>query len=225
MNPRHRPGGPQFDMELAVLFFNSFVIGFSGALMPGPLLAVGIAETPRHGWQTGPVISAGHALAEIAVVILLAVGVATLTGNENVTRLIGVVGGAALLLMGGMMGYDAVTGRVAYASDDGPGRSRHRLAGKGITATLSNPYWFIWWATVGLALLVKARHFGIVGPVVFYFGHILSDFVWYTFVSVLLWKGRRLIMGRGLRILILACAAFLLYLGGSFIYDGLTGAL
>ncbi len=32
-------------------------------------------------------------------------------------------------------------------------------------------------------------------------------------------------MGMGLKILILGCAIFLLYLGGSFIYDGLTGAM
>ncbi len=212
-------------MELAVLFFNSFIIGFSGALMPGPLLAVGIAETPRHGWQTGPVISVGHAIAEIAIVVLLALGVATLTNNPVITRVIGIVGGAALLLMGVTMAYDVIRRRVSYDANHSSDRSRHKLAGKGITATLSNPYWFIWWATIGLALLVKAKHFGIIGPVTFYFGHILSDFIWYTIVSILIWKGRKLMMGTGLRVLILSCAVFLLYLGGSFIYDGLTGAL
>jgi hypothetical protein len=44
-------------------------------------------------------------------------------------------------------------------------------------------------------------------------------------VSVLLWKGRRLFMGAGLKVLILCCAGFLLYLGGRFIYDGWTGAM
>lgn len=193
--------------------------------MPGPLLAVGIAETPRHGWQTGPVISVGHAIAEIAVVVLLALGVAAIADSPVVARVIGVVGGAALLLMGGSMIYDALKKRISYDSQEAAGKARHRLAGKGITATISNPYWFVWWATVGLALLVKSQHLGISGPVVFYFGHILSDFVWYTIVSILIWKGRRLIMGAGLKILILCCAAFLLYLGGSFIYDGLTGVL
>jgi len=212
-------------MELAVLFFNSFVIGFSGALMPGPLLAVGIAETPRHGWQTGPVISTGHAIAEIAIVVLLVLGVAVLTDNPMVTRIIGVVGGAALVLMAVMMGHDVIRKCISYDGDAGIGRSRHRLAFKGITATLSNPYWFIWWVTIGLALLVKARQFGVVGSVTFYFGHILSDFVWYTTVSILIWKGRKLLVGTGLKVLILSCAGFLLYLGGRFIYDGLTGAL
>jgi hypothetical protein len=61
--------------------------------------------------------------------------------------------------------------------------------------------------------------------VVFYFGHILSDFVWYTAVSILIWKGKNIIMGTGLKTLLLLCAAFLLYLGTTFIYEGLTGSM
>lgn len=209
-------------MELFFIFFNSFVVGFSGAMMPGPLLAVGISETPRHGWQTGPIISIGHAIAEIAVVVILSLGVAAVTENSLVTKIIGVVGGAALILMGIMMIYDIVRGRVNY---DEPGKdkaSNQKLAAKGIMATLSNPYWFIWWATVGLAFIVQSKEFGWVGPVVFYFGHILSDFVWYTVVTVLLWKGKKLLTGRGFKGMILTCAFFLLYLGGRFIYWGIN---
>jgi len=209
-------------MELVTLFFLSFGVGFSGAMMPGPLLAVDIAETPRHGWQTGPIISIGHALAEIAVVVALASGFVALAENEGLARVISVVGGGALIVMGLMMGYDALKQRVIYEAEKGGRRSQHRLAGKGIVATLSNPYWFVWWATTGLAFVVKSLKFGVIGPVVFYFGHIMSDFVWYTVVSVLLWRGKNLIMGKGLKILILGCAAFLLYLGASFIIDGVN---
>ncbi|RKX24109.1 MAG: lysine transporter LysE [Candidatus Zixiibacteriota bacterium] len=212
-------------MELLALFFNSFVIGFSGAIMPGPVLAIDIAETPRHGWQTGPVLSVGHALAEIGVVVVLALGVTVIANHPIIPRAIAVVGGAALVLMGVMMGYDVIRKRIDYDSESAQGQSRHRLIGKGITGSLSNPYWFIWWATIGLVLLVKSQKLGVAGPIVFYFGHILSDFVWYTFVSVLLWKGRRLMMGTGLKVIILSCAVFLVYLGASFFYDGLTGSL
>ncbi len=129
-------------MELVTLFFLSFGVGFSGAMMPGPLLAVDIAETPRHGWQTGPIISIGHAIAEIAVVVALALGFVALAENENLARVISVVGGAALIVMGLMMGYDALKQRVIYEAEKGDRRSQHRLAGKGIVATLSNPFWF-----------------------------------------------------------------------------------
>jgi len=209
-------------MELFFIFLNSFIVGFSGAMMPGPLLAVGIAETPRHGWKTGPIISVGHAIAEIAVVIVLSLGIAAVTDNSLVTKIIGIVGGAALILMGAMMIYDIIRGRVNYDEPGNAKGSSQKLAGKGIMATLSNPYWFIWWATVGLAFIVQSKEFGWVGPVVFYFGHILSDFVWYTVVTVLLWKGKNLLMGKGFKVLIITCALFLLFLGGRFIHWGLN---
>jgi len=209
-------------MELLAVFFSSFVVGFSGAMMPGPLLAVGIAETPRHGWRTGPIISTGHAVAEIAVVVALSLGFAAIAESALVTAVIGVVGGTALVVMGAAMLYDIAKHRLDYTGSEAAGKSGHRLAVKGITATLSNPYWFIWWATTGLAFIAKSFKFGVLGPVVFYFGHILSDFVWYSAVSVLVWQGKSLLIGRRLNILISCCALFLVYLGIIFIIDGLS---
>ena len=75
-------------------------------------------------------------------------------------------------------------------------------------------------------LVAGARpNFMKVGPVVLYFGHIMSDFVWYSFVSLLLWQGKKLLVGWGLKVLILVCAAFLIYLGIVFVSDGLSGEL
>ena len=210
-------------MELISLFLLAFGVGFSGAMMPGPLLAVDIAETPRHGWTTGPIICIGHGLAEIAIVVVLAWGFVALDQNQTLARVIAIVGGVALLIMGSMMAGDALRNRIAYSGEKPQRGSRRRLAAKGIVATLSNPFWFVWWATTGLALVVKSMEAGRVGAVVFYFGHVLSDFVWYTVVSILLWRGRNPIVGKGLRILILLCAAFLLYLGVIFILDGING--
>jgi len=212
-------------MELLSLFLLSFGVGFSGAMMPGPLLVVGIAETPRSGWRTGPITSLGHAVAEIGVVVVLSLGLVAVADHPIIPRLIGILGGAMLLLMGFSMAWDTIRGRVAYDTENQQPTAGHKLAVKGFTATLSNPYWFVWWATTGLAFITKSIKFGAVGPVVFYFGHIMSDFVWYSTVSLLLWKGKRLIMGTGLKVLILICAAFLLWLGVTFIIDGARGTL
>lgn len=210
-------------MELIYLFFLSFGVGFSGAMMPGPMLAVSIAETPRSGWKTGPIISIGHAIAEIAVVIILSLGLVTISEGSIIPNIIGIVGGVALILMGFMMGIDIIRGGISY--ETGEKASSQKLITKGITTSLSNPYWFVWWVTTGLAFLTKSLQFGIIGPVVFYFGHIMSDFVWYSFVTFILWKGKKLIVGVGFKILILICSAFLFYLGGWFIYDGIRGML
>ena len=131
-----------------------------------------------------------------------------------------------LILMGVGMIYDLLKARPKTAKGATEARGAGRLVFDGVLTSLSNPYWFIWWATTGSAFLLKSlKHGSVVGPTVFYFGHILSDLVWYSFVSILIWKGRKLIVGTGYKILIGVCALFLLYLGVVFIRDGITGSI
>ena len=212
-------------MELWSLFLSAFIVGFSGALMPGPLLAVDIAETPRKGMITGPIIVLGHAIAELAVVILLSIGLAALAENRFVSDAIGIVGGTMLIIMAIGMFRGLKSAGIETGKEQAPAKSTARLVLDGIITSLSNPYWFVWWATTGSAFLVQSLRHGNVGPPVFYVGHILSDLVWYSLVSFLIWKGRRLIAGAGYKILIAVCALFLLYLGGVFIHGGITGTI
>jgi len=207
-------------MSLLGLFFMSFGVGLSGALMPGPLLTVDIAESTRRGFWTGPIVTVGHAIAELVLVILLAVGLSEVLASETAFTVIGLLGGIALVLMGGAMLYDIIRKRVVFDASR-PGASSGLLIGKGITASLSNPYWFVWWATVGSAFLSKSLSHGPAGPVVFYVGHIMSDLVWYTLVSFLISIGKKLLAGKPYYILISLCALFLLYIGVKFIVDAI----
>jgi threonine/homoserine/homoserine lactone efflux protein len=209
-------------LELAALFFNSLIVGFSGAMMPGPLFVVDVAETPRNGWKTGVILSTGHAIAEVFVVLLLLLGAATIAQNPSVAKWIGIIGGVALMAMGVMMASDVLRNKISYSVDGATPHSHGKLTGKGIFATLTNPFWFVWWATVGFGFLVQSKEFGYIGPVVFYFGHILADYSWYTGVAVLVWKGRKLLVGPVFKGLLLACATFLIYLGIKFIRSGMA---
>ena len=156
----------------------------------------------------------------MARTILLAVGLSEVLASETAFTVIGLLGGIALVLMGGAMLYDIIRKRVVFDASR-PGASSGLLIGKGITASLSNPYWFVWWATVGSAFLSKSLSHGPAGPVVFYVGHIMSDLVWYTLVSFLISIGKKLLAGKPYYILISLCALFLLYIGVKFIVDAL----
>ena len=207
-------------MALVMLFLMSFGIGFSGAMMPGPLLTVNIAEATRRGFWTGPILIIGHAIAELVVVIALAVGLLQVINSEAAFKAIGLIGGLALILMGAMMFYDMYRGKLAFGGTQAA-RGSKLLIGKGITTSLSNPYWFVWWATVGSALLTKSLSHGFAGPTVFYIGHILSDLVWYSIVSFLISAGKKFLAGKPYYILLSLCALFLLYIGVTFIVDAL----
>ncbi len=194
-------------------------------MMPGPLLAVDVAESPSKGYITGPILTGGHAIAELAVVILLSLGLAALAENRAISGGIGIVGGAMLIFMGIGMLYDLIRKKIEMKQDPSQAKKSGRLVFDGIVTSLSNPYWFVWWATTGSAFLVKSLDHGAVGPAVFYVGHILSDLVWYSLVAFLVWRGRKLIVGQGYKFLIGICGLFLIYLGGSFIYDGISGTI
>ena len=68
--------------------------------MPGPLVTAAIAGAARDGFWVGPALSLGHAVAEAAVVVGLALGLGRLLKNRWVSGGIGVVGGLFLLWMG-----------------------------------------------------------------------------------------------------------------------------
>jgi threonine/homoserine/homoserine lactone efflux protein len=207
-------------MSLLALFLSSFWVGFSGALMPGPLLTVDIAESTRKGFWTGPILTGGHAIAELVVVIALAIGLSAILASDTAFTIIGLLGGTALILMGAAMLHDIIRKKISFDPDQ-PGSGSGLLVGKGITASLSNPYWFIWWATIGSGFLSKSLSHGAIGPVVFYFGHIMSDLVWYTFVSFMIASGKKLLAGKPYYVLITICALFLLFLGVKFIVDAI----
>ena len=203
--------------KLAAIFISSFIIGLSGALMPGPVLTVAISETARRGFRAGPLIVLGHALLEITLLALLIVGFADLIKKPGLMGVVGIAGGAVLL----WMSFDMLRGVRHLSLDLTGGKSTWGgPVTAGILTSLANPYWIIWWATIGLGYVIVSMQFGFIGLAAFFTGHILSDLAWYSTVSVLVSRGRKYISDRIYRGVIAACAVMLIFFG---IYFGVTG--
>jgi threonine/homoserine/homoserine lactone efflux protein len=203
---------------LAGLFFTSFIVAFSGALMPGPLLTATISESSRYGPKAGPLLMVGHGILEITLVVLLFLGLAPLLTAPKVTAIISLVGGGILLWLAFGMFRSLPT--LSLAVSEASHKRRGRLIASGIFISLSNPYWTIWWATIGLAYILQARNFGYLGIALFFIGHILADFAWYAAVSFAIGKGRRFFTPKVYKILVGACAAFLAVFAGIFLVHG-----
>jgi threonine/homoserine/homoserine lactone efflux protein len=92
----------------------------------------------------------------------------------------------------------------------------------GVLASLSNPYWTLWWATIGLGYLVSAARMGIPGITVFFLGHISGDLFWYSAVSYGVSHGKRILSDLSYQRVIRACGVFLLGFGGWFLASGKT---
>ncbi len=202
----------------ASLFATSFIVALSGAVMPGPLMTVTISESSHRGVTTGPLLIAGHALLELALVAALLTGLAPLLTMEPVFIVISLAGSAVLLWMAiGML--RALPGMVLTVHSDGTARSNLVLSG--IVLSLVNPYWSIWWATIGLGYILHSLKAGPMGIAAFFSGHIMGDLFWYAALSTAVWKGRRLLSDRGYRFLIAACAVCLILFSLLFAGSGL----
>ena len=202
-----------------IIFLTSFGIAFSGALMPGPLLSATISESIRRGPSTGPLLILGHGILELILIMALFLGLAPILVREEVFVSIALAGGGFMIFMavGMFMGLPRLS---LQNSDSSPVNGNLIFLGAGLS--LANPYWLIWWATIGLGYILSAGKLGIPGVVSFFTGHILADALWYVFVSTAVSKTRRLMSDKVYRILIGTCALFLmsyaLYLIGSVLF-------
>jgi threonine/homoserine/homoserine lactone efflux protein len=209
-------------LTLTTILASSFVIALSGAAMPGPLLSATISESVRRGMISGPILIIGHSLLELALVILLMFGLAPFLKQEWVFAAIAIIGSIMLAWMGlGMLrAMPTLSIRTDVQTMGGP-----HLVFTGILLSLANPYWVLWWATIGLAYILYCARYGAWGVVFFFVGHILGDLAWYGTVSFAVGKGRRFLSDNHYRALIGTCAVFLLLLSCYFAWSGFNKAL
>lgn len=213
------------EASLVIIFVTSLLVGFSGALIPGPLFTLNISESIRKGYKVGPTLVAGHALAEITLLIALGAGLNQLINNKYVIAAIGLLGGLFLMWMASGIMRSSFKARVIAVEDAPRGSTYSSLVVAGILTSVFNPGWIVWWATVGSAYMLWSLKAGIVGVASFFSGHILSDAVWYISTSALAASGRRIMSIRIYRSILFACGIFLVFLGGYFIYGSIKGWL
>ncbi|HHW55781.1 MAG: LysE family transporter [bacterium] len=207
------------------LFATAFMVAFSGAMMPGPLLTVAINQSLRRGIVVGPLISLGHGLMEILVVGALLVGLGQLLEHGLVAAAVALGGGLVLAWMGYGMIREGWQGEISLDLEQGKEQRDGKGAfAAGVVATVANPYWLLWWATIGANFVALARQGGALGLVSFFSGHILADFLWYTLVAFLVFTGKGLLTDKLYRGLIVVLGFFLVGLALYFIFSvGLSG--
>lgn len=201
----------------------AFIIGFSGAMAPGPVLTVTITETILRGRRSAIMLMVGHAMLEIVLIAAFVAGLRYVLADQLVVRVISVGGGIFLVWMGSSLLRQVLTGKARLDLDAAGERPRYGPVIDGIATSLSNPYFIIWWVTIGATLVLKALALGPVALAALYIGHEAADFAWYGAVIVAVSGGRRLITPRvyGWVLGALATAVFglgLYYLADTAIY-------
>ena len=211
------------------IFFVSFLIALTGALSPGPVLTFTIYRSlkSKKGYLAGLFISLGHATLEFALIIALLLGASIFLQNIIILTIIGAIGSILLIIFGVFVIWDVykkpIESNVGEINEnDMKGFKGNSFFG-GIFFSFSNPYWILWWAMIGLGLMIE---FNIsfenpTGLLLFYFGHILGDFIWYVPLSIFISSGVKFLKSKLYRYILIISGLFMiiigLYLGGSII--------
>jgi threonine/homoserine/homoserine lactone efflux protein len=182
------------------IFFSSLLFGYTGAMMPGPLLTYSIERSLHRGWKKGLLVPLGHIVFELVLVVLIVLGMGAFLNLPWPQIVILFVGGVMLLFFGADMIKSAVKGTLQLAVKDGAppkrGENLEILVKSGLISVM-NPYFLVWWASIGLGgFLLAHSTLGIGGVVLFYTGHALADISWYLAVSLLCDRIGRFIAGK-----------------------------
>lgn len=205
----------------------SFGVAIGAVISPGPVSAAVVAEGVRRGIRVGPLISTGHALAELVMVGVLALGGSQAAKYPVLAVAISLVGGAVLLWMGGTLIWRTARDRPTLPRSGDPSRlaAGRSLVGLGLVTTVVNPFWYIWWVGTGGAYVMMTQQQGAFSLLAFYVGHISADYAWNTFLASAAGSGRRWLSDGVYRGLLIVCGVFLLYTGLRFIWAGLMGGI
>lgn len=237
-------------MDLSVIFATAFMIGFSGAMVPGPLLSVAIGESIRLGFIAAPLLMLGHGLLELALILALVGGLSVFLSQAAVAHVIAVIGGLFLIYMGYGIINDVYKGKISFSeqkyieqknktanmeinnavtnntatransSELAGGKRLMRVVILGVLVSFSNPYWLLWWATIGLTYITLSLNSGWLGLTAFFSGHILSDLTWYCLVATAVVGSRKFLNDSVYKGILLFCGVFIIGLGGYFVYNG-----
>ena len=201
-----------FEFAVAVI-----TISVSGVMSPGPLFAANVAYGLKGGVRAGLKMAYGHTIVELPLVILLGVGALSLDSVPQFRETVALAGAISLFVFAGIQ----IKSVLKKPSSIFEGRHGPFIAG--IMLSALNPFFLIWWFTIGFKLisdsLVLASFAGI--GIMFAF-HIWMDYAWLCTVGFLSSKGKKILSSKNYNIFMITISGVLVYFGIVFALEALS---
>jgi threonine/homoserine/homoserine lactone efflux protein len=196
------------------------IVTASGALAPGPLFFGLLMHGSKEGARAGFSCAIGHTIVEFPLVLALALGLLAAANQPVIKGIIGFVGGIGLIGFGILQIYDTVRNKPEF----GEVSKKRKLPGSslvlGLALTGLNPYFILWWLTIGSILIVQALAFAaILGVLIMYVSHVWMDYAYLTTIAHLGKKGKAIVGSRYYRFVLVAFGLVLIYYGSTFILN------
>lgn len=191
------------------------LISASGVMAPGPLFAANIAYGLQGGGKAGLKMAAGHTIVELPLVILLGLGILSFEIFPEFRTLISILGAIALFVFAGIQIRTTLQSKEKTSFN-----LKYNPVLIGITFSALNPFFIIWWLSIGLKLISDAMlMWAFVGIIIVFVLHIWMDFLWLYSVGRLASKSSKILSNRNYKVLMICLSSLLIYFGISFISD------
>lgn len=202
--------------EFLTFGLSVILISASGVMSPGPLFASNVFYGIKEGLTGGIKVSIGHTIIELPLVILLGFGVLSFESFPEFRTFISILGGLALFAFAGFQIKNVLKQSKLAATD-----SKHGAIVAGIFLTGLNPFFLIWWFTIGFKLISDALLlWSFWGIGILFLLHIWMDFAWLGLVAFLAAKSRRILSNNSYKLITLIISGILIYFGVIFTYEG-----
>lgn len=200
-------------VEFAIIVIT---ISLSGVMSPGPLFAANVAYGLKGGIKTGLKMAYGHTIVELPLVILLGIGAISLTTIPQFREITSILGALSLFVFAGIQ----IKSTIKKPSSVFEGKHSPFLAG--IILSGLNPFFLIWWFTIGFKLITDAIIlYSFIGIGVMFVFHIWMDYAWICSVAFLSSKGKKIISNKKYTVFMIAISGVLVYFGIIFLLQAM----
>ena len=198
--------------EFLTFFVTVIVVSISGVITPGPLFASTLSSRLKQS-RVGFRIALGHTVVELPLILLIGLGVISLESFSEFRTLITIFGSASIFVFVAFQ-IRSLFRKVSIK------KSKYDPFVAGILLTGLNPFFLVWWFTIGMKLIADSIMIWSFWGIGILFGlHIWMDYVWLGFVSMISSKGASFLTGRPYKLLFLGINCVMVYFGVAFLLD------
>jgi threonine/homoserine/homoserine lactone efflux protein len=133
------------------------LLGMSAGFSPGPLSALAITETLRHGFVSGLRVALAPLLTDAPIVLVALFILSRLSNSYPILGIVSFVGSAVVLRM-------ALETLRAKSVDNGEGAGAAKSLRKGIVVNVLSPHPYLFWLTVGAPTTLRAADHSAFAP-------------------------------------------------------------
>ncbi len=201
--------------QIAEFAIMVIIISASGVMAPGPLFAANVSYGLREGARSGIKMAVGHTIVEFPLLVLLGIGVISLQAFPEFTTIISILGAITLFVFAAMQ----IRSTLGKKSGSTANPKQGPLI-TGILLSALNPFFIVWWLTIGFKLISDAMLiWAFAGILIVFVLHIWMDFAWLGVISFLAGKSSQILSNRNYKIIMIGLSLMLVYFGIKFLSE------